>query len=615
MAEHTISSQVEKAAAAAVVPAPRPDQVDDQELIKSLEIVNPQIRAKEPVWLDIDDVLDKTLTRRSHEEKTLERVPMPKPDGIGMDFHFRATTQQEFEHLPRGSLEPWSEYAKRVRLTPFFPETPRIVASRRGVMFANEPKLDVNKDVRPFLQNIGPRKQTYSELLDLLSTRILSYAIAAVLVDFRPLPDDVRERVKNGEAISEGEVENRNLNKPVLGIFREREILDFEYDSVDGRLKWMKFREMHLEREDGNGWMTKGRTVKVFKIVDRMNITRYDVKPNDNGVEEITSVTVMAHGAQDINGEPEVPVVFINPFGTPRDLGDPPIQLSVEADLAAARVGSDVHWNLYVHGNPQLVFATDDPDDDDRMVTIGLGVNRYVAIRTANQARQQEAENLSYLQLDATGLEILMEMQEKLRAKANELASNTTPNATTEPVSMSGVAKAWDFKTGEEKTLHELVMSMEKASDEILKMVTRQLSRKGMVKGEIKKLEDEVRTSLEPSFDIADPQVNLELVEQIIDIAKAAKLTEMEAAALKRTIKSLPGLSEEEQKKIEKEIVDMIRERQKEVKEAADKPPVLAPPGAPGEAAKPSVAEVLKEMAATAGASEEAKPELVEVEA
>src|SRR5262245_14501482 len=73
----------------------------------------------EPVWRLIDDVLNSNVKQRSS-------------DG------WRSA------YFPKGRLEPVSEYSLRVELTPFFPQTPQILASRLGALFKS--RLQIEND-------------------------------------------------------------------------------------------------------------------------------------------------------------------------------------------------------------------------------------------------------------------------------------------------------------------------------------------------------------------------------------------------------------------------------------------------------------------------------------
>lgn len=551
-------------------------QKTEDTLVDKLRRVNPKIAEHFQDWNDIDDVLEQNLLRQSRQVEAISTkitiVPIVK-DGIQQGtrlfpFH-KTTTQQEFIHLPKGVAEPWSEYQKRVRLTPFFPETPNIVDNRRGALFAKPPEIKVHTKVMDFLKNIGPKRQSYMEILHWLAWRTYAYGMVAIFVDFRPLPADVLFRISIGEDISEQEVEDKRLNQPVLGTFNERQILDFQFNKEDGRMDWIKLRTSFVDKED---WKDKGEMVEVFRIIDRFEVEIFEVREREDG-PEVTSQRSFSHEAKNAAGDAEVPVVLIRPFMGTNDIGQSPIRMSAQADLTAARLLSDIVWNLYVHGCPIVKLTTPDTTGE-RAASIEWGCSRYLELRSFQEASGLEAETMEYLQLDPQGTQLLIEQWKDMVKKANETANRTTPNAATEPVPMSGIAKQWDWKTGEEKALNEHMQALQMASDDILKMLSRVLFNRGIVQGPIEALESKVRTSFDPSFEIGDPDFNVEIHERIFNLAKTLKLKEMKNSALERIPNSIHNLKDDERKAILKE----IEEFKEKPAPATPRPTVLPPP-------------------------------------
>lgn len=540
-------------------------------LVEDLRFINPKILERYPVWQDIDDVLEVNLLRRSREIdgiRTSVHIADLKEGGTKLFPFHKASKEQEFIHLPKGVQEPWSEYQRRVALTPFFPETPNIVDNRRGALFAKEPTITTHEVVTPFLETIGTKRQSYREILDFIAWRTYAYGMVAVFADFREIPEEVKARLDRGEEISQEEADEKRLNQPVLGVFNERQIYDFSFNRKDGRMDWIKLRTTFVDR---TGWRGEGDKVEVFRIIDRSNVNVFEVRETSEGAR-VTDTQILSHGAINSSGDPEVPVVLIRPFTGTDEIGQSPIQLSVDADLTAARLLSDITWNLYVHGCPIVIFETNDTSGE-RAASLEWGTTRYVQLMLGNQHAGTESEDMRYLQLDAEGTRLLIEMHQKMVEKANELANRTSPQSATDPVAMSGIAKQWDFKTGEEKALNEHVHALQMASDEVLKLVSRLLSTKKVVKVDIPQLEKEVQTSFDPSFEIGDPMFNLDTNERVIDLAKKHKLRKLMTSGLRRVPDSLHNLKGEERSNILTEM-DELEDQ------GISDPPVIPPPAA-----------------------------------
>ncbi len=542
----------------------------EDDFIRQLRSVNQAVAAKSREWDSIDDVLESDFMRRSSEVDTVEVRSMVDPaTGQPTTVHFGGR-RQEFRHLPKGTLEPWSEYDQRIGMTPFFPETPNIVANRRGALFANQPTVEVAPPIAPFLDHIGRRREPYSDVLSFVATKMMTHGLLAVFVDFRPLPRDVAARVFAGEKISAAEASQRALNQPVLGVFTERQVLDWRFDVDDGKLMWVKLVDRTNERPDP---FAPALSVETYRVVDRNVVSVWRVEFR-NGKWRLMDTDIIPHGARDEQGQPEVPVVLVHPFRGPDGVGESMIKLSVRADLAALRLISDIFWSLHLHGNPQLVLRTPD-NTGNRMATLGMGAGRYLELRTALPGGG-EGEELAYLQLDSEGLNLIIDTHKEMVAKANELASRT-PRSANQPLdAQSGIAKAWEFKTGEEKALNDHKIELETASNGILKLLTRLLANRRVVPGAADALSGQVRTSFDPSFVLGNLELNLDLVERIAKIAKGAGLGRLEVAALRRTTHSLVNLSDEERTAI----IEEMREKEEalETEEEEEQPALPAPP-------------------------------------
>lgn len=546
----------------------------EDEFIRQLRSMNPSVAAKVPEWDAIDDVLESDFARRSSDVDTVEARSVVH-EGQPTVVHFNGQ-RREFRHLPKGTLEPWSEYEQRIGMTPFFPETPNIVANRRGALFANQPTIEVAPQVAPFLDHIGRRREPYGDVLSFLATKMMTHGLAAVFADFRPLPRDVAARLFAGEKISAAEASQRALNQPVLGVFTERQVLDWRFDVDDGKLRWIKLVDRTDERPDP---FAPALSVETYRVVDRNVVSVWRVEFR-NGRWRLADTDIIVHGARDEQQQPEVPVILMHPFRGPDGVGESMVKLSVRADLAALRLISDMFWSLHLHGNPQLVLRTPDTTGN-RMATLGMGAGRYIELKTASPGGL-EGEELAYLSLDSEGLTLIIDAHKEMVAKANELASRTPRSANQPLEAMSGIAKAWDFKTGEEKALNEHKMELEGLSNGVLKLVTRLLANRGVVPGSADALAAMVRTSFDPSFVLGNLELNLDLVERIAAIAKGAGLGKLQIAALRRTTHSLVNLSDEERTAIIEEMREKEEELEKEEEEEPQPPPALPapPPGA-----------------------------------
>ena len=134
--------------------------------------------------------------------------------------------------------------------------------------------------------------------------------------------------------------------------------------------------------------------------------------------------------------------------------------------MAAARVLSDLVWDLFVLGNPILTLKTSRREDE--LTRLGMGATRYIPLRNGRPG-EENAEELSFVQLDPTGIEMLFRAHALFAAQGSPSAMGTGEAAAI-PREQSGVAQAWRFKTGEERILFMLARAIEPFLNECLEL-------------------------------------------------------------------------------------------------------------------------------------------------
>ena len=417
----------------------------------------PELEAHEPVWRLIDDVLNSNIKQRGS-------------DGWKSPY------------FPKGRLEPASEYSLRVELTPFFPQTPQILASRLGALFKSRLRIeehcgagfqpaqsgaatveDAGKDqsaqnagrmpapqMAQFIKEAGRRHTSFEDVATQAACLAQTHGFCAALLDRDPLPKELREP-------SVLDATQRNLGRPYLALYAAPDVLDWDFGS-DGRLAWVKFGERELRRAR---WDAACEEELVYRVVDREAIRVYRVRRGADGDWRARADEPLPHGFTD-----RVPVVFLHPFPGADGIGRPILRRAAESDVAAARVLSDLVWDLFVLGNPILTLKTSRRDEE--LARLGLGVTRYIPLRSGVPG-QENAEELSFVQLDPTGIELLFRAHALFAAQGSPNATGTA-DAAAIPREQSGVAQAWRFKTGEERILFMLARALEPFLNECLEL-------------------------------------------------------------------------------------------------------------------------------------------------
>lgn len=480
-------------------------------LADSLLSVNPLLQSALAESQIVDDVLNDQILKKksphnsySHSGKKLESI-------------------SELAYLPKGRMEPESEYSQRISMTPWLPRLQQIMADRKGAMFSTPPeiKCDNDTDKATFEEwekhAFGANKSFeygVAEIADLFQGR----GYCGVFIDRNTLPDDV---VARGNVVSMQEKVSRKLGEPRLVLFRAEQIYDYE-TSADG-LKWVKVVETSCNRPSWDSPSVKTHTVR---IIDAINIKTFVVTENDSG-KTVEFKGDTAHGFN------QIPFILAAPFVTKQGVGKAQLIGSAQAEVAATRMHSDIVWCLFVLGNPLLTLKTH--RDKEELEALNLGASRYIPLKAGTNVR--EAEELSFVQLDHAGLDLQFAAYHDFRAKIDELAGKDAPGATTKPLDgQSGISKAWGFKTGEERILFLISCELDRVVNRAMDFVA-----------EAKGVDPEaIRAEFNYDFDIESPTESVDVASKILPLITESPTAtaEIKKKMLHAVYPDLPNMDE-----------------------------------------------------------------------
>lgn len=467
-------------------------------------------------------VVDDVVTKKVKDCKS------PATDAEGKPF-------MELKYLPKGGIEHPSEYEKRVRLSPFFPETPQILSDRLGALFAEPPQLD-GKDKAAYadFQNVATADKK-SLLWSLVETArlIQMHGLVAVFVNRSPLPSDVAQRIQDGGKVSQIEKEQRKLGQPLLVIYQAAQILAYKKD--ERGLVWIKVVEYTNEQTT---WDQKPRQVATVRVIDRTQIQSWRIYQDDGGNWHVDAQTAVDHGLLSKDNEPQCPVVL---GSAPVGEGQSMMVDSANADIAAFQVLSDIRWSLFMVGQPILAWITN--ADDGEQGNLAIGVSRYVPLRAGIQGGANP-EDLKFVQLDPTGIRLLMEKEADFKRQAKEAAGKAGDAAVTAPVEQSGISRAWQFKTGEERQLFLVTTQLQMLFDSVLDYVAIYMDRDP----------ESIQIKFNTKFDLGAPADTVQTSKDVLDTAEQYGLETAAKVALRRMVAAMGGMSDEEQKASDDEI-------------------------------------------------------------
>jgi hypothetical protein len=485
--------------------------MSDTDFLSALAARRPGLESLLPVWRQIDDVLAGSIKRRGAN-----------------GWHS--------PYLPKGRLEPESEYSLRVELTPFFPETPQLLASRLGALFKTPLQIDGDNDprIRRFLKHAGRRHASFDDLAVQAACLAQSHGFCAALLDRDPLPLDAQAREP-----SQADAAARDLGRPYLALYSASEILDWEHGG-DGMLNWVKFGEQEICRPR---WDAPAETVRVYRIVDRTSIRVYRVRRNAAGEWSAFADSPVEHGFANT-----VPVVFLHPFPSADGIGRPLLQRAAEADVAAARILSDLVWDLFLLGNPILTLKT--ARDESELARLGLGASRYIPLRNGRPG-MENPEELAFVQLDPTGIDLLFRAHSLFAGQASKQAGGGSGEESAVPRQQTGVAQAWRFKTGEERVLFMLARALEPFLARCLSLAAQALDARDP--GPDAAPRPEIVARLPDSFDVTSPGESLDHARQVLELAERLGQKELARVALQRVEASLGVLPAEKRAALQAE--------------------------------------------------------------
>lgn len=448
-------------------------------------------------------------------------------------------------YLPQHMYEHEDEYKKRLKLTPVFRETPEILQRRQGALFRQPPSIGLPARLKYMEKAATLSGLKIEDLVAKVADAAQCNGYCGILIDRRPLPPDVK--AKGGE-VSAAEAETRQLGQPFLAFYSGESIFEFGKDELG--LTWVKLVET---TELKGSWDGEARKRHKIRIVSREVIQLITIVEPKEGDPRILEDLPILHGAKDANGNAVLPFFLFQPFPAKKDgIGRPILKDPAEADAAALWVLSELCWICYC-AFPILKFHTTRADDDAvEELAKDLAASRFVVLRAGNSIAGNEKEDLSYTQYDTAPLDKLKAIWEMLAGKAKEAGGRSAAAAVPVAVEQSGVSKAWSFKTGEERILFLLSLTLRAGFQWLLELAARMSA--GPAKGESKET-DAVSVTFPEKFDLGD---NAESFETASDAAEFFAQHGINAAVAALLVKAaeavLPNLDEKSWKEIEAEI-------------------------------------------------------------
>lgn len=518
--------------------------VENKKLIEQLQYVMPYILRRREDAQVVDDVMARDVLRvsagklRNTGSEARARMkaydPQVTTEKLSAIEVYAGKLNAQRKYLPQGGAESAFEYESRLNMTPDFYETPGILNDRQGALFSDPPKLEGSdaEKYKPFEQAATIDDKPLGWVIGKVADYMQRHGVCGILADRAPVDKETEDRAAAGD-VSEAERQEKRLGRSILAVYSLHQIMDYAFDE-----KGLTFVKV-CEQDDGNRtWSDKGEAGTVYRIIDRVSITTYRVYKDTAGKELVELVGFVSHGAQNTRQEPIVPFFMCaSPMDTRHGIGASLLAASAKADVSAIANTSNLMWILFVHAQPLLWARLRSRQD------IILGATRFVQLEAAN-GPGQGPEDIGFAQLDATGVDRLKDTIEWLTRRARELGGKGGDAAVATPTEQSGISRAWQFKTGEERILFLIVTALEQTFNQVLDLVAFQ---EGL-------MPENIGIRFNKSFDVDPGKEAIDSAELIIDRAMEFNLPTMVKLALKSMASVLPTPNDEDAAQLEKEI-------------------------------------------------------------
>lgn len=442
------------------------------------------------------------------------------------------------KYLPRNELEWQEQYAFRLAISEFIPETPLAVQRLVSGLYRQKPSREFKKDrnsaeLKAFADNATLDGDDMNKFMPRAIKQLAGYGSTRILVNMH-MPDDM---VPGTQTRAE---EQQAGVRPYCVLYNPLSVIDWDFDER-GRMTMVRIKETRHAKEDPTDPLSP--CVKICRFIhyDTRKIEWWDFK-------EVEGKKVKLKHQRRDNPLGIVPmIVHYWPERVRPMVGAAYIRLMARADVAKFRSESDLDYDTFVHAHPTLKLWTDDDVDEK-----GVGSGALMKLRPGNIGEQRE--DAAYLETPSSAFQALDGVIDSKRA-AIYRHSGIDPMGVLDQGAVSqvsGVSRAWSFGTSEATLLSELADAAVNIEHEIYEMVLRYYDTGGTADANAKVFKGEVQYPEE--FDVSTSSKLLEEIERSGPIINSPTLqrTLQKRFAASKVGDSTADLLEEIQEEIDK---------------------------------------------------------------
>lgn len=379
------------------------------------------------------------------------------------------TDDADFEkeaYLHQNEREHADQYAFRVKIAEFLPDTPSYLARLIGAVFDTKPArtLDRHPKLKGFTDSVtrarkGSALSSMDCFMEQVAWDLMRYGTIRVAVSSRSVPV--------GASIAE---EQDAGARPYIILYSPLSVIDWAEDD-DAELTMARVREEFTRKADPDDPISPHvkhiRFIQYGRMVTRWWVFRQD--PDD------PSKWIRLTG-EDGEGEAEhnlgiVPmVVHYWPKAYRTMIGCSFVRYMARAEVSKFRSDSDLDYDTHMHAHPALCLKTNKKTKED----IVIGGGRYIKLLPGDGVSQ--GEDAFYLQYPTPAFDALKQTIDSKRASVKRYASVDPAGMFEEEASpnpASGVSRAFSFGTSEARLLSSLADALAEIEAGIYDMVLR----------------------------------------------------------------------------------------------------------------------------------------------
>lgn len=365
-------------------------------------------------------------------------------------------------YLHQNEREHDEQYAFRVKIAEFLPDTPSYIERILGALYNQKPKrtLGMHPELVKFSESVERARRSALSSMDSFMERVMR-----TLISFGSMRVLVTTQ-KSSLSATRAE-EKAAGDRPYLVLYTPLSVIDWDEDDF-GELVMVRICERFTRKLDPEDPASPHVQFTRYIQYDREKAEWWTFRADPESQDKYLLVDneTAEHGMGIV---PMVVHYWPDIFKTM--VGKSFIRYMARAEVSRFRSDSDLDYDTHMHAHPALCLRTNAKTPGD--VIIGGG--RYIKLKLGDKT--QGAEEAFYLEYPTPAFDALTATIEAKKNAVRKYAavdpSGVLEEELAQPMATSGVARAWSFGTSEARTLSSLADAAAEIEANIFELVLR----------------------------------------------------------------------------------------------------------------------------------------------